>query len=231
MVAIVRVVGAVLWSILLISSSLIVLLVTFKRSLPVAMARLHWSPGILWICGIQLKVEGLDHIDPNQPYVFVSNHQSYLDIPVLFRALPVNLHFVAKKELKKIPFLGWYMIATGMIFIDRSDRKKSIASLEKAARLIHQGKNVLMFPEGTRSRDGKVAGFKKGPFMLACQAEVPVLPVGIYVEGEGFRLNKLKSTRITVKAGDPLDTQTPSVATLIKDAQNQVALLAGKETE
>ncbi len=174
-----RLLFCVIWSVLMISSSLVIMVITFNRRIPVMMARTCWAPGILWACGVTLDIQGKENIVPSDPYVFVSNHLSYLDIAVLFRAVPVNLYFVAKRELKKVPFLGWYMMGTGMIFVDRSNREKAIASLKKAGQLIRGGKNVLMFPEGTRSKTGEVGTFKKGPFLLASQAGVEVVPVAI----------------------------------------------------
>ncbi len=143
------------------------------------MARTMWSPGILWICGARLEVSGIDNIDRSCSYIFVSNHLSFLDIPILFRVIPVNLYFVAKEEIKKMPFVGWYMWATGMIFIDRANRDKAFQSLKRAGKLIRNGKNVIMFPEGTRSKDGHVSQFKKGPFVLASESDLPVIPIAL----------------------------------------------------
>ena len=212
----------------MISSSLVVLLFTWNPKHSVKMARTMWSPGILWICGVRLKVKGLEHVDPTKSYVLVCNHQSYLDIPVLFRGLIINLYFVAKKELKKIPFLGWYMMATGMIFIDRSNRNKSIASLKRAAKLIKKGKSVIMFPEGTRSKDGYLADFKKGPFMLSRQAEVDVLPVGISEPEGHFRVNAFRRFTIEVNIGAPIPSNEMPVTDLIKKAHDEVAVLSGR---
>lgn len=168
-----------LWTALLITLSMIALVLTFNQKVPVMMARTMWAPGILWFCGVKLEVSGLEHINPHESYIFVSNHLSFLDIPVLFRVIPINLHFVAKKEIKRMPFVGWYMWATGMIFIDRQNREKAVHSLKRAGRLIKKGKNVIMFPEGTRSKDGQVSEFKKGPFVLASESDLSVVPVAI----------------------------------------------------
>ena len=139
-------------------------LLLFDRQLPLKAARKYWSPIILWICGVKIEIKGIESIVPDKPCIYVSNHASYLDIPCLFYALPDNLHFIAKSSLKKIPFLGWFMMATGMIFVERDNRQKSIGSLKKAARLVSRDKKVLVFPEGSRSVDGNVKAFKKGAF-------------------------------------------------------------------
>lgn len=228
MVAVVRVLGVVIWSVLMISASLVVLLLTWNTRWPVAMARSMWSPGILWICGIRLKVSYAEELTDDS-YVFVANHQSYLDIPLLFRAIYYNLHFVAKKELKKVPFLGWYMMATGMIFIDRSNRNKAIESLKKAAVLISKGKSVLMFPEGTRSKDGRVSPFKKGPFMLAKDAGVKVVPVGIDMPDHTYHVGRFGSTEVRVAVGAPITyEQDAHVSELIAAVHQQVEQLSAR---
>lgn len=180
MISFFRILFILFWSVLMISSSLILMILTFNRKVPVIMARTMWSPGILWGAGVRnIAVTGLENIDKKKSYIFVSNHQSTLDIPSIIRSIPVNLFFIAKKELKWVPFLGQYVWATGMIFIDRSNKKKAIQSLDKAGKLIKKGKSVLAFPEGTRSLDGKLQKFKKGPFMLAIQHEIEIVPIAI----------------------------------------------------
>ncbi|MEQ8471001.1 MAG: lysophospholipid acyltransferase family protein [Marinoscillum sp.] len=195
------------------------------------MARSMWAPGILWICGIRMRVTGGQQLSKQDSYVFVANHQSYLDIPVLFRAITVNLYFVAKKELKKIPFLGWYMMATGMIFIDRTNRAKSVESLKRAAKLIAKGKSVIMFPEGTRSKDGFLADFKKGPFMLASQAGVDVVPVGISEPNGSFRVNKFRKTIIEVSIGDAIPQSYGNVSDIIQKTHDEVSILANRKKQ
>jgi len=228
LVAIIRAVSAVVWSILMITSSLVLMLFTWNPKLSVAQARHMWAPGILWICGIKLEVSGTENLDKSKPYVFVANHQSYLDIPFLFRAIPVNLYFIAKKEVKMIPFVGWYMMATGMIFIDRSNRAKSIASLDRSAKLIHNGKSVILFPEGTRSRDGYLANFKKGPFVLASKADVQIAPVGIQEAGKKFELNRLGKTHIKINIGVPSFIGHTPLADWIVEVHDEVAELSGR---
>ena len=149
------------------------------------MARRLWAPGLRWVSGARILVEPLPEIDWSRPHVFVMNHQSALDIVVAFLAmLPVNLRFVAKHVLKYVPFLGWYMWATGMIFVHRGRRGAAMGSLVEARPgACAAAPTSLVFPEGTRSRDGNLQAFKKGAFVLASQAGVPIVPVAI--EGSG----------------------------------------------
>lgn len=194
------------------------------------MARNQWAPGVLWIYGIKLEVSGKEYLDNKSSYVFVSNHQSFLDIPILFFAIPVNLYFVAKKELKFIPFLGWYMIATGMIFIDRTNRLKSLESLNKAARLISNGKSVLMFPEGTRNSNSSLQHFKKGPFVLARAADVAVVPVGIQANHD-LKKAWLKRSVVRIGIGRPFQSNQVALTDLMLQIQSTVGELSGKGSE
>ncbi len=173
------------------------------------MARTFWSPVILYFGGVKLKVEGLENVDFSKPHIFVANHQSFIDIPCIFNALPINLYFVGKNELKKMPFIGWYMAGMRMIFIDRSNRKKSAESLANAGKLIHDGKNVIMFPEGTRSENGELGTFKKGTFVLAANAKVDIVPM--YLDNAHLvwpaKTWKIKGGKITLKVGKPISTK------------------------
>lgn len=174
---VVKLILLIIWSVICITLSLVVLLFTFNRKYPLKMARSWWAPGVLFVLGIKPVINGQEHIDTSKTYIIVANHSSYLDIPTLFKTLPLNIHFIAKKELKKVPFLGWYMWATDMIFIDRKNTKEAKKSLEDACELIRKGKTVLIFPEGTVSEDGKIKKFKKGGFHIAKQSGVSILPV------------------------------------------------------
>ena len=196
------------------------------------MARTMWAPGILWAAGAKLHIKGVDNFDPKASYIFVSNHQSHLDTACLFRALPTQLHFIAKKELKWLPFIGWYIWATGMIFVDRQNRKKAIESMNKAGQLIKKGKSVLVFPEGTRSPTGEVAPFKKGSFMLAIQAGIPVVPIAIYGTEKAWPSGTLRLTPqdITIHVGKPImPVETKQeVNTFIEHVHEEVTALKAK---
>ncbi len=203
----------VLWSVLWISLALVLTLLTLNRSVPLAMARRFWAPALIWAAGCTLRVDPLPGIDWDKPHVFVMNHQSMFDIPCAFAALPVNLRFVAKKVLKFVPFLGWYMWLTGMIFVNRSKRSSAVRSLSAAGARVRAGASILAFPEGTRSVDGGILPFKKGAVMLALEAGVPIVPVAIEGSGDalpsgGFRL---RPTEVRLKVGTPISTASWSV--------------------
>lgn len=177
------------------------------RRLPLRMASRCWAPGLLGGAGARLEVEGLERVDWSRPYVLVANHQSVIDICALFRAVPVPLHFLLKQEMARVPFVGWYAKAMGMVFIPRDDRRAATASLHRAATLVRGGAILCIFPEGTRSHDGDVAPFKPGAFQVAIEAGAQVLPVAL--EGTGAVLPpdgffQVRPGRIRVRFGTPL---------------------------
>ena len=138
-----------------------------------------WGKSILRVSGIKVQTMGLENLDPEKPCVFMCNHQSNFDILVLFSALPAQFRWIAKAELFRIPLFGRAMRGAGYISIERKDRKKAIQSLKEAAGRIRNGVSVMIFPEGTRSPDGNIGEFKKGGFILAYDAGVPIVPVVI----------------------------------------------------
>jgi 1-acyl-sn-glycerol-3-phosphate acyltransferase len=190
--------------------ALVMMLVRWDTSASIWLARNGWSPILLWAGGAKLIVEGGEHVDPSRPTIYLSNHQSTIDIPVLFLAIPVNsLRFIAKSELKYVPVLGWYMQLAKFIFIDRGNRRRAVESMDRAGERIRSGVSIIAFPEGTRSPDGRILPFKKGPFALALKAKVAVCPVTI--EGSGKLMPKAKWTitpgPIRVKIGAPISTE------------------------
>ncbi len=205
----VQTLGSFLWTGLCATVAIALWIGTgFRRRTPLALARRIWSPGILWIAGAKLTIERPDGVDWASPHVYVMNHQSMADIPAGFVAVPTPLVFIAKQALQYVPFLGWYMTAMGMIFVDRRAGERAIRSLERAGAQIRAGRSVLAFPEGTRTRDGRVQPFKKGPFVVALQAQVPIVPIAI--EGAqrllprgGFRF---RPAMLRVKLGRPIPT-------------------------
>lgn len=139
-----------------------------------------WTWLVLRLAGISLIVKGLENIDPRRHYIFIVNHQSNLDIPVLVQALPrFQLRWIAKKELLRVPFLGWALWATRHVTVNRSDSQDAIRSIARAKELLSAGISLVIFPEGTRSRDGHLQKFKKGGFLLAVQTDISIVPVTV----------------------------------------------------
>jgi 1-acyl-sn-glycerol-3-phosphate acyltransferase len=140
---------------------------------------LLWSKIILWTFGIKIKVAGYENLDNSKSYVFVSNHASMFDIPTVMVALKGRVNIVFKEELTYVPVWGWALRFGHFIMIDRSNPRKALASIERAAETIRAGSSVILFPEGTRTQDGKLQPFKRGAFSLAAKAGVPVVPLTI----------------------------------------------------
>jgi 1-acyl-sn-glycerol-3-phosphate acyltransferase len=139
----------------------------------------RWARGVLTICGLQLRVTGEDLVDRSSHYVYVSNHASLFDIPVLTAGLPTDIRIVYKKELEKIPIFGWNLKWGPYIAIDRGNKIDALRSVEEAARRIHDGDSVLLYAEGTRTQDGRLQPFKRGAFNLAVKSGIPIVPVTI----------------------------------------------------
>jgi 1-acyl-sn-glycerol-3-phosphate acyltransferase len=193
-----------LWSIVMAVVGMLGALFTFKAKYAVLIAQKIWTPVVLLIFGTRIKVKGIENLDKKAHYVIMANHSSFIDIPVLFRSLPIQQYYVAKKELRKVPVLGWYVMASGMIFIDRSNRVKSIESLNKAAVLINNGRHVVIFPEGTATRTGEIGEFKKGGFHLAMNSKATILPIRIKGTGAIWprgRMFNLRSGNVEVIIG------------------------------
>ncbi len=168
-----------------------------------------WAWLILRTTGVKVNVEGLERLTPGRTYVFVSNHQSIYDIPVIFSSLPYQLRIIAKRSLGRIPFLGWHLRRTGHMLVDRN-RPAQAAVFGWASRLTSGGLSLIVFPEGTRSFDGGITRFKGGSFYLALEAGIPVVPVSII----GSRHIMLKG-RLTVQPGrvkllvhEPIETSS-----------------------
>jgi 1-acyl-sn-glycerol-3-phosphate acyltransferase len=211
--------------------ALLLYLIAGGSFLPLRMASRIWAPGLLWGAGVRFRVEGADAVDWSKPYMVVANHASVIDICALFRALPVPLRFLLKQEMTKVPFVGRYAKVTGMLFIDRDSRRAGPKMLREAAQMLRAGKTLCIFPEGTRSRDGKVADFKGGAFQSAIDAGVHVLPVAIAGAGAvlppvGFF--RVRPGAIVVRIGAPLATTGGERQELARRAQATVVAMLGQ---
>lgn len=156
-----------------------------------------WAELHLLLSGSTFKIHGKENIPDDHSFCIVSNHQGYFDIPVILRAIPWPVGFVAKKELAKVPLLSLWMKAFGVIFLDRSDRRKAIDVMKRASERIKSGHPMVVFPEGTRSQGGPVAPFKQASLKLATLAKTRILPVTIsgtseIIEGKKWGINPSK---------------------------------------
>ena len=138
-----------------------------------------WARAVLKISSVRVRVKGLEHVSPETNYIYAANHASYFDIPALIANLPGQIRIVYKKELTRLPIFGWAMKLGSYIAIDRGDSREALESLERAAAKIRGESSVLLFPEGTRTRDGKLQPFKRGAFALAVRSRVPIVPVTV----------------------------------------------------
>ena len=192
---------------------------------------INWSKIILKVGKINFNINGLKNIDLRKNYFFVPNHESALDIPLVFASIPMHVVSVAKIELSRIPFFGWSMIAGGHFFVDRSNHKKAMRSIEKARISMNKNpRSVFLFPEGTRSLDGKVGRFKKGGLKLAIDLGVPIVPVGI-VGTNQFQSNLKKGLNIgniELNIGKPIQTKKikeKELLSFVEELRRKVILL------
>ena len=183
-----RVVNAIIWVAIAVVVTLGIFYVAavWVVTAPFDRARYHAGRAFrhLAVASVKLnplwhfEIEGQGPPDPRRPYVAVSNHESYADI-FLISHFPWEMKWLSKAELFRIPVFGWYMHLGGHVAVERGDPVRALASLRAAAALVRGGTSLIVFPEGTRSRDGRIQPFKKGPFALAMEAGVPVVPVAI----------------------------------------------------
>jgi 1-acyl-sn-glycerol-3-phosphate acyltransferase len=173
----------------------------------IAVAR-AWAQFLLWGSGVKVKVEGLEKIAPDGNYVFVSNHLSYMDTPVLLASLP-EFRFLAKIGLFKIPLLGTHLATAGHIAVPRGDARAAVKTMTTASRLIRErGISVLIFPEGGRSQTGDLASFQEGAAYIAIRAGVPLVPIALKGTREvlPFGSGQVRSGLVTMRVGEPIST-------------------------
>lgn len=197
------------------------------------MARNIWAPIIIAGGLSRLSVSGQENVSPGKPVLVVSNHQSYADIPILYRALPVPLRFSAKRELEGLPFIGKFMRALGMVLIDRSTPRRAARAVLELGKVLQRSEWIVVFPEGTRSVDGVVGPFAAGSLASAIAENVEILPVAI--AGSGRMLSKggfrVRPSKIQVRIGKPIPTsglkQGDRFALASKARESVEMLLAG----
>lgn len=163
----------------------------------------------LFLAGITVLVEGTEKVDPARGNVFVGNHRSLLDVCAVFIALPGDLRFLAKKELYKIPLVSFALRTMGIIEVDRTDSEAAAKSIDHAVSQIQAGRSVVLFPEGTRSRQPHLLPFKKGAFVLAIKAQAPIVPVTLLGMDRALKPDTILLYPSTVKLiiHDPIETK------------------------
>lgn len=166
------------WGTVAIGGSAIIMAAVFRiRGLVYVRMTRRWAQVALWASGSRAELHGLEHLVPGQPFILVANHVSWFDIFAIAARLPVDFHFVAKKELERIPIFGLAWRVAGHVSIDRANRESAARSLRKAGEQMREQKSVVViFAEGTRSRTGRLQPFKKGAFVLAAETGIPIIP-------------------------------------------------------
>ena len=195
-----------------------------------------WSKSILFVSGIKVDIEGLTKIDPSKSYIYMSNHRSNFDIPVLLGCLPIQFRWLAKAELFKIPIFGRAMSGAGYVKIDRFNRESAFKSIDEVAAKMRNGISVMIFPEGTRSEDGNIKSFKKGGFVMAVDSGAPVVPV--ILRGTRSIMSKgswrIKPGNVILSIEKPIDTTGYTRDTkddLIKNVRSVICDVFGKGTK
>ncbi|MGC2743816.1 MAG: lysophospholipid acyltransferase family protein [Candidatus Angelobacter sp.] len=177
-----------------------------------------WSRMILWTVGAKVQVEGLDKIDISKPQVYVVNHLSAFDIPVLYTHLPFQFRILAKKELFRYPFMGWHLRRSGQIPVVLENPKASVRSLNLAVAAIRKGNSLVIFPEGGRSPNGQLQSFMGGAFYAAVKAQVDVVPIVLVGTYEMLKMNSyhIKPGPIQMVVGSPIATAGMSTRDIAK---------------
>ena len=174
----------------------------------------YWAKTIFKTMNINVKVIGLDKLDRNADYIFAPNHASSLDIPLILGFLPFWIVPISKIELKWIPFLGWAMQAAGHVFVDRRDHEKAMLSIAKIKNsLLKNPRSILIFPEGSRTNDGKVNQFKTGGLSIGISTKISIVPVAIEGTFESLSKHSKKFVNklLTISIGSPIDTRKYSL--------------------
>ena len=166
-----------------------------------------WAWLILATTGVDVSVTGLERVKGGETYVFISNHQSIYDIPVIFASLPFQLRIIAKESLGRFPFLGWHLLRAGHLLVDRRNPNRSVI-LSRWRLLVGDRLSLIIFPEGTRSPDGRVGRFKAGSFLLALEAGLTIVPLSVSGTMHVMKKGRLTTRpgQVTLQVHDPIPT-------------------------
>ena len=170
--------------------------------------QVFWSRSVLWFLLIPIKVTGQENVDPKQSYVFVANHQSFLDVFAVYGWLPNNFKWLMKKEIRKVPFVGTACAVAGHIFVDRSNPRAALQSMDHIKKELVDGISTVIFPEGTRTKTGEMGRFKQGAFKIAMDMGLPIVPLSLggffkaMPSGQAFANPR---SRVSLHIGKPID--------------------------
>jgi len=168
-----------------------------------------WCRAVALTIGARIRVHGIEHVQPGRGYVYMANHSSLIDTPALFAYLPYQFKIMAKRGLFYVPFLGWHLWSSGNFPVDRGDARRTAKSLRRVIEAVRLGTSLAVFPEGTRTPDGRLQEFKPGAFKIAQRAGVPIVPVTI--RGTFALLPKTtlapRPGRVDVFIGKPIPTE------------------------
>jgi 1-acyl-sn-glycerol-3-phosphate acyltransferase len=175
-----------------------------------------WGRCVAWTIFVRIRVRGAEHIQPGQAYVFVANHASFLDILALFASLPYPFRMMAKRELFWLPFIGWHLRLAGHYPIDRAHPRRAASTFRRVVADVRTGRSLALFPEGTRTHDGRLQPMAPGAFKIALHAGVPIVPVAIRhtfaLMPRGTKMSR--AGEIEVVVGAPIDSTPYTAKTL-----------------
>jgi 1-acyl-sn-glycerol-3-phosphate acyltransferase len=194
-----------LWSLLVAILSILIFPIDYGNKVSNPLMKI-WTNTVLFIYGIKVNVLGAENIDPSKGKIYISNHASYLDIFVQLAKLPDNVRMIYKKEINRVPVLGWAMWSVGFVALDRVNIRSAMKSLDKAAKRIKSGLSVVIYPEGTRTLTGEVGEFKRGMFFLADKSEADIIPVSLSGTFELMPMGsmKVKPGTVNMVIGKPV---------------------------
>lgn len=192
-----------------------------------------WGPLVMWSAGIRWRSSFAEPLAGDRGYVFMPNHQSMMDIPVLFATLPGETRMLGKKGLFYIPIFGWALSAGGYIPVDRKNRATARDTFAASVRCLEEGRSILLFPEETRSRDGELLPFKSGGFLMALKTGYPIVPVAIRGTLEARPRGSLvnRPQRVEIRYGRPIDVQAFGIrkkAELMDEVRDRIGELRGE---
>lgn len=189
--------------------------------------QVFWSRSVLWLLLIPIKVAGKENVDPKQSYVFVANHQSFLDVFAVYGWLPNNFKWLMKKEIRKVPFVGTACAVAGHIFVDRSNPRAALQSMDHIKKELVDGISTVIFPEGTRTKTGEMGRFKQGAFKIAMDMGLPVVPLSLggffkaMPSGQAFANPR---ARVSLHIGKPIDiSQFNDINEAMEYLRNEIA--------